>query len=72
MPLKPDSKEGLRRQIVQLETGVELQREHRIAAEERMDQLQSDLSITRYALESAKARELKLLRMVKELTEMAQ
>ena len=70
MPLKPDSKEGLRRQIVQLETGVELQREHRIAVEERMDQLQSDLSGAQFTIKWLRAEKQTLLGMIKELTGM--
>ena len=70
MPLKPDSKTGLRRQIVQLETLVELQREHRIAVEERMDQLQSDLSGAQFTIKWLRTEKQALLGMIKSLTGM--
>ena len=77
MPLKPDSKTGLRRQIEQLEMVVKtITVENSQGGEaleaygETIDQLQSDLDSARYSLEQVKQRNQQLLRMVRELTEM--
>ena len=77
MPLKPDSKTGLRRQIVQLETRynslndlnetLTAAKDHAL---ERLDISECALASVRFKLETVKQRNEKLLRMVRELTGM--
>ena len=74
MPLKPDSKTGLRRQIVQLENLVKtraiIASDASDWASQTIDQLERDLSNVRFKLETVKQRNQQLLRMVRELTGM--
>ena len=77
MPLKPDSKTGLRRQIVQLETRynslndlnetLTAAKDHAL---ERLDASESDLSAARFTIKWLKQEKQTLLIMVRELTGM--
>ncbi len=70
MPLKPDSKTGLRRQIVQLEKQLDLANKTNDLRDEVIDRLESDLSGAQFTIKWLRTEKQTLLGMIKSLTGM--